>query len=98
MTDTRLDGELIALLKQNARLPTAELARRLGVARSTIQARLERLEQTGAILGYTIRPGKSEEDKHLVRAHVAIRVSPPTSALGRTASRETSGSSDAPCG
>lgn len=55
MDDT--DRKLIALLKQDARMSLAQLARRLGIARSTAQARLDRLENSGAIAGYTLRLG-----------------------------------------
>src|ERR1051325_3335547 len=41
------DARLIALLKANAREPTASLARKLGLARSTVQERIARLEREG---------------------------------------------------
>ncbi len=66
-----LDRSLLDLLRDNARLPTAALARQLGVSRTTIQSRIERLEQGGAILGYTIRPGREAGGEPL-RAHVLI--------------------------
>ena len=75
MLGPELDSRLIQLLKQNARLSTSELSRRLGVSRSTVQGRIERLEQTGAIAGYTLKPGGAG-DRHTVRAHVSISVSP----------------------
>jgi DNA-binding Lrp family transcriptional regulator len=49
------DTSLIALLKANAREPTASLARKLGLARSTVQERIARLERDGVIRGYTVR-------------------------------------------
>jgi DNA-binding Lrp family transcriptional regulator len=49
-----LDQQLIALLKVNARLPVARLARALGCARSTVQLRLKALEGSGVITGYTV--------------------------------------------
>jgi DNA-binding Lrp family transcriptional regulator len=49
-----LDQQLIALLKVNARLPVARLARALGCARSTVQLRLKALEDSGVITGYTV--------------------------------------------
>ncbi len=52
-----LDRNIVALLSQDARMSIAVLARRLKVARSTLQARLERLETSGAIAGYTLRLG-----------------------------------------
>ena len=54
-----LDRNILALLGADARLSVATLARRLKVARSTLQARLERLETSGVIAGYTLRLGES---------------------------------------
>lgn len=51
------DRALLAALKDDARMPVAALARRLGVARTTVQARIERLEAQGVIAGYTLKPG-----------------------------------------
>lgn len=53
------DERLIAYLKQNARMPVATLARKLALARSTVQARLDRLERTGVIVGYGVRLGNA---------------------------------------
>jgi DNA-binding Lrp family transcriptional regulator len=75
MLGPELDSRLIQLLTQNARLSNSELSRRLGVSRSTVQARIERLEQSGAILGYTLRLNP-ERDRNMVQAHVSISVSP----------------------
>ncbi|MFT3819455.1 MAG: Lrp/AsnC family transcriptional regulator [Rubrivivax sp.] len=50
-----LDHELLALLAVNARASTAELARKLKVARTTVVARLARLEREGIVSGYTLR-------------------------------------------
>ncbi|MDP1125047.1 AsnC family transcriptional regulator, partial [Klebsiella pneumoniae] len=52
-----LDRRLILLLQANARDSTATLARKLGVARTTVVARLARLEASGRIVGYTARLG-----------------------------------------
>jgi DNA-binding Lrp family transcriptional regulator len=49
------ERRLLALLKANARESTASIARKLGVSRTTVQARIRRLEQTGVIAGYTVR-------------------------------------------
>jgi DNA-binding Lrp family transcriptional regulator len=49
------DARLIDLLRANAREPTASLARKLGLARSTVQERIARLEREGVIAGYTLR-------------------------------------------
>ena len=57
-----LDRNIVTLLGADARMSVATLARRLKVARSTIQARLERLESTGVIVGYTIRLGEAARE------------------------------------
>ncbi|MEL6476432.1 MAG: Lrp/AsnC family transcriptional regulator [Pseudomonadota bacterium] len=49
----RLDDDLLLALRRNARASISELAATLGVARATVRARMERLEQAGEILGYT---------------------------------------------
>jgi DNA-binding Lrp family transcriptional regulator len=50
-----LDHDLLALLAVDARTSTADLARQLGVARTTVVARLARLERDGVVSGYTVR-------------------------------------------
>jgi DNA-binding Lrp family transcriptional regulator len=49
------DQRLIALLRQDARLPVAALAAKLGVSRGTVNNRLAKLHKAGVILGYTVR-------------------------------------------
>jgi DNA-binding Lrp family transcriptional regulator len=73
MRDT--DTQLLALLKANAREPTASLARKLGLARSTVQERIARLEREGAIKGYTVRLSDDAEARRL-RAIVMISADP----------------------
>lgn len=50
----QLDHMLIEMLRVNARLPVVKLAQALEVSRTTVQARLKQLENTGVISGYTI--------------------------------------------
>lgn len=69
------DRQLIALLQANARESTANLARKLGVARTTVVARLARLEASGTVVGYTARLG-SEAPGQGVQAFVGITVQP----------------------
>jgi DNA-binding Lrp family transcriptional regulator len=68
------DRALITLLSENARLPVADLARRLGVARTTVQARIDRLVEKGAIAGFTVRKGSGLRAP--LRATVLISVEP----------------------
>jgi DNA-binding Lrp family transcriptional regulator len=69
------DRRLFALLRENARAPTAELARKLGLSRTTVQNRLARLERSRAIAGYTVTV-PPEIESALVRAHVLITLAP----------------------
>lgn len=49
-----MDGRLIAALKRNGRASLSELADRLGVTRSTVRVRLDKLVQGGEIAGFTV--------------------------------------------
>ena len=69
------DSRLIALLKANAREPVASLARKLGLARSTVQERIARLEREGVIRGYTTLLSDESEARKL-RAVVMIAADP----------------------
>ncbi|HRO13397.1 Lrp/AsnC family transcriptional regulator [Amaricoccus sp.] len=68
-----LDRQLIALLRNDGRLPAATLARQLGVSRGTVQNRIDRLLAGGVILGFTLRLA-SEGAGAGVRAIMAIEV------------------------
>lgn len=52
MTIDELDARLITLLTNEPRLGVLECSRRLGVARGTVQARLDRLIARGVISGF----------------------------------------------
>lgn len=79
-----LDKDLLRLLASNARLPVAAIAKKLNVARSTVQARLERLESSGTIAGYTVRLGEAARLRQ-IRATVLLQIEPRAtpSVLGR---------------
>ena len=53
-----LDGKLITLMSEEPRIGVLECSRRLGVARGTVQARLDRLTTAGVITGWgpTVSP------------------------------------------
>jgi DNA-binding Lrp family transcriptional regulator len=70
-----LDRALLTLLETNAREPTASLARKLGVSRTTVQDRIQRLERDGVIAGYTVRPGADRLDTRIT-AYVMIAANP----------------------
>jgi len=50
-----LDRSLIGLLRKEGRASLSELAATLGVTRSTIRARLEKLQGSGEIAGFTVQ-------------------------------------------
>ena len=72
---TPKDEELLALLRVDSREPVASLARKLGLSRTTVQDRLKRLEEGGAIAAYTIRLSR-DMDQGGMRAFVTIAVEP----------------------
>jgi DNA-binding Lrp family transcriptional regulator len=75
MTERDSDAKLIALLRANAREPAASLARKLELARSTVQERIARLEREGTIKGYTVRLAE-EAERAPLRAVVMITADP----------------------
>ncbi|MEV2267634.1 Lrp/AsnC family transcriptional regulator [Nonomuraea africana] len=52
MTIDELDAKLLSLLANEPRLGVLEYSRRLGVARGTVQARLDRMIARGVITGF----------------------------------------------
>ncbi len=70
-----LDRAMLGLLGADARISVATLARRLKVARSTVQARLERLETSGVIAGYTVKLGEAARQGR-IRATVLLMIEP----------------------
>lgn len=71
MDDT--DIQLISLLRANARTPVVVLAKKLRVARATVQNRIAKLEAAGTIVGYTVSL-KPEAEQHRIRAFTTIEV------------------------
>jgi DNA-binding Lrp family transcriptional regulator len=71
MDDT--DRQLVSLLRGNARLPVASLAKSLGVSRGTVQNRIDRLTQRGTIQGFTVRV-RQEADLPRIRAIMMVEV------------------------
>lgn len=70
-----LDRALLAQLGLDARVSLSVLARRLKVARSTVQSRIERLESSGAIAGYTVKLGEGARGT-LIRASILLTIEP----------------------
>ena len=68
-----LDRHLLSLLQANAREPAANLARKLKIARTTVVARIARLEREGIVSGYGVRFGTRLEQA-AVRAFCGLSV------------------------
>ncbi|MDO5080681.1 Lrp/AsnC family transcriptional regulator [Buchananella hordeovulneris] len=68
-----LDRALIAALRVNGRAPVAELARDLGVTRTTIARRIQALEDEGVILGFSVLLRNDAADPYIrAISHLAI--------------------------
>ena len=61
-----LDQSLLGLLRANARLSVATLAKKLDVSRGTIDNRIRKLEERGIIVGYTVRLRPEVETEDIV--------------------------------
>lgn len=75
-----LDRQILAALRDNARISASALAAVTGASRATVSARIERLVKEGTIAGFTIRTS-AELRPAGVRAIVMIEV------LGKLADR-----------
>ena len=69
------DLALLNLLREDARATTSDLARRLGVSRTTVQVRMDRLKSQGVIVGYTVKTAPAFEERQIV-ALVTIVIAP----------------------
>lgn len=83
------DQQLLLRLRQNARASISDLARALGLSRSTVQNRIARLEASGVIRGYSVELG-GEFSASQVEAHVSIKVYQKLTARTNTALEQIS--------
>jgi DNA-binding Lrp family transcriptional regulator len=67
------DRHLLSLLRNDARMTVAAMAKAVGVSRGTVQNRISRLESGGIVLGYTVRL-KSTADDQRIRALMTVAV------------------------
>ncbi|WP_438464373.1 Lrp/AsnC family transcriptional regulator [Marinomonas sp. PE14-40] len=74
MTPDAKDKQILALLQLNARLPTADIARQVHLARSTVQERIKRMEQAGLIEGYAVKLNADLLPKIAIQSRVALSV------------------------
>ncbi len=71
-----VDRRILAALAADARISMTELARRVHLSRPAVQARIARLEQSGAIRGYhaDVRlPGEESGQPALLLARIGVR-------------------------
>jgi Lrp/AsnC family leucine-responsive transcriptional regulator len=72
-----LDQQLLHLLRGDARLPVAELGRRIGLSRTATLARVRRLEASGVIRGYHADvgrgPGRGYDRGHAARVGIVVK-------------------------
>ena len=68
-----IDQTLLNELRENARCPMALLARKVGLSRTAVQTRINRLERDKVIAGYGVRSGEAYE-LSLMQAHVMLTV------------------------
>lgn len=69
----RLDRAIVAHLRIDGRASLAKLAAAVGVARGTVQNRLDRLLATGTLMGFTVRV-REDYDQNAVHAVMMIEV------------------------
>ncbi len=69
----RIDQQLVALLRADGRAPVSKLADAIGVTRKTVQSRLDKLLESGALLGFTARV-REDYDVTTIRAIMMIEV------------------------
>jgi DNA-binding Lrp family transcriptional regulator len=67
---------LISLLRQNARISTADLARELNIEESVVIQRLAKLEAEGVILGYQAVVDAQKALGSIVTAVVEVKITP----------------------
>ena len=68
-----IDRKLIGLLRNDARMSVAALAKAVGVSRGTVQNRMARLVANGTIVGYTVRL-KPDIEEQRIRAFMTVAV------------------------
>lgn len=75
MTIDPTDQKILALLGEDARASTSKLGRKLGLSRTTVQSRIERMVSRGIISGFTVRLGE-DVIRGQIQAQVMITTLP----------------------
>ncbi len=69
-----LDRRILALLRSDARLPTAKIAAQLDVARTTVHTRIARMEDQGVIAGYSVVLRDPPSRENVVQVVILLEV------------------------
>jgi DNA-binding Lrp family transcriptional regulator len=69
----QIDNKILALLMDNARVPVTTIARQIGIARTTVIARIQSLEKREVIAGYGVKLNPVMYQP-MVRAYVGLSV------------------------
>ena len=75
----KIDNQILSLLMDDARMPVTSIAKKIGMARTTVIARIASLEQSGIIAGYGVRLNQ-ELFQSGVRAYVGMSIEPRSAA------------------
>ena len=78
-----IDRKILRLLRDDARAPLKTIAAEVGLARSSVRQRIDRLEREGAILGYRAEIAREATGDGAIRAFLLLRLhrTPATEAL-----------------
>ena len=76
INDKKLNGEILAILSNNAKITTEELAVMLGMPKETIENAISSMEKEGIILGYRTLINKEKIDDNYVCAYIELKVTP----------------------
>jgi DNA-binding Lrp family transcriptional regulator len=69
-----IDRRILAFLQANARESTTDIAKRLGVARTTVHERIAKLERNGTVRGYTVVLNRDPFESYS-RCHMLLNIS-----------------------
>ena len=85
-----IDLRILGLLREDARAPLKTIAAEVGLARSSVRQRIDRLEREGAILGYRAELSREASGGDGIRAFLLLRLrqTPATEALRRIAAMQ----------
>ena len=80
-----IDRKILRLLREDARAPLKAIAAEVGLARSSVRQRIDKLEKAGAILGYRAELAREVAGHDGIRAFLLLRLhrTPAADALKR---------------